>query len=75
MNGVRKGYYSGREAQSLGFGSVLRLCVATNCACVIMQDQFEPRSEFCFPKQDGGGPRYFITCQLLLIKIKNTENS
>ena len=29
---------------------VLRLCVAINCACVIIQDQFEPRSEFCLPK-------------------------
>ena len=43
-------FYSGREAPSSGFGSVLRLCAANNCACVIMQDQFDPRSEFCSPK-------------------------
>ena len=42
--------YSGSEAPSRGFGSVLRLCVANNCVCVVMQDQFEPRSEFCSPK-------------------------
>ena len=27
------------------------------------------------PKQDGGGTRYFITCQLFLIKVKNIGNS
>ena len=29
--------YSGREAPSRGFGSVLCLCVANNCVCVIMK--------------------------------------
>ena len=62
----------GPKAPSLGFGSA-SFCFSSCRVClriVMMQDQFELVPNPAFLKQDDGGTRYFITCQLFFIKVK-----